>query len=115
MDRSEFFISDSEGVAIVRLPEVVDEARAIEFAEKLGDLEQDGRLNVVIDCEVLHLISSTPIGHLIHLISRATGAGGRITMASLPESVERVFWAIRLNQLLETYATVEEAVKSYRS
>ena len=115
MDRSEFALSDCEGIVILRLLEVVDEARAVEFAGKLDDLEQNGRLNVVIDCEVLHLISSTPIGHLIHLISHATGAGGRITMARLPESVERVFWAIRLNQLLETYPTVEEAVRSYRA
>ena len=112
---SEFVVSEQKGITIVRLPEVVDEMRAVEMAEELDAVEQKSKLRIVIDCEILQLITSTPIGHLIGLISRAGEAGGRITLATLPKHVERVFWTVRLNQLLDTYATVEEALESYQA
>jgi anti-sigma B factor antagonist len=81
------------------------------FREKLYELIEKKRVNVVVDMSDVKFVNSSGIGILISGFTTIKNAGGELKLARISDKVEGVLNITRLNKIFHIYPTVEEAVK----
>ena len=80
-----------------------------------GDLKNrltTGNKNVVIDLTNVEWTNSCGLGMLIGVHISAINAGGRLALANI-ESIRKLLTMTRLIEVLDTYETLDEAVRSF--
>jgi anti-sigma B factor antagonist len=82
---------------------------------KLHDLLEAGKNSIVLDLSHVKVMNSSGLGLLIGGVSAVKNAGGRLTIAGASAKLSAVFTISKLGPLLETYPTVEDAVRSYKT
>jgi len=83
------------------------------FREKLYELINQNKKNLVVDMTDVKLVSSTGIGILISGYTTLKNAGGDLKLAHISDKVQGVLNITKLNQIFNIYNNVDEAVKSF--
>lgn len=83
------------------------------FREKLYELIDQNKKNLVVDMTDVKLVSSTGIGILISGYTTLKNAGGDLKLAHISDKVQGVLNITKLNQIFNIYDNVDEAVKSF--
>ena len=85
-----------------------------ELKQKLDDLKQAGKTNVVIDLGQTDFMDSSGIGALISGLTSMRKAGGDVRLANMEKRIQGLFVMTRLlGPVFENYESVEEAVQSF--
>ena len=72
-----------------------------------------GNPKLVIDLKGVSYISSAGIRAIVKASQAAKKTDGAVKLASVPEAVTSVLYTVGLNQMLNSYTTVEEATASF--
>ncbi len=72
-----------------------------------------GNSRLVLDLKGVDYMSSAGLRAVIKASQAAEQGGGAVKMATVPEMVQSVMYTVGLDLKVKTFATVEEAVKSF--
>ena len=101
------------GVNVLRLEGRLDAPSAKDFKEKVGELVQEKRLNLVIDMAAIDFIDSSGLGSLVSALRSVNKLRGEIKIASLQDQVRAIFELTRLHRIFEIFDEREDAIKSF--
>ena len=83
------------------------------FRNKLYELVEAKKKNVVVDMTDVKFISSTGIGILISGFTTLKNTGGDLKLANITANVNSVLVITKLIQVFHIFDNVDEAVKSF--
>lgn len=99
-------------IAILTVNGQIDSETTPTFDEELTKVVS-GNPKLVIDLKGVSYISSAGIRAIVKASQAAKKADGVVKLASVPEAVTSVLYTVGLNQMLNSYTTVEEATASF--
>lgn len=96
---------------VVHVVGQLDETNVDEEAKKVYALLEatPQGLNLIFDFSGLEYMNSKSIGYLTDWYSKASGAGGMVVIAGARDNILDILQVVGLTQLINTYATLEEA------
>jgi len=106
---------NNSDVSVLSVQGYVDTTTSAELEESLKRLLKKGRFNIVIDLGSVNYISSAGWGIFISEIKSIRENGGDLKLASMIGDVYEVFELLEFQTILQSFDTVEEAVKSFKS
>jgi anti-sigma B factor antagonist len=83
------------------------------FRNKLYELIEQKKKNIVVDMTNVKMVNSTGIGILISGLTTLKNASGDLKLAHISDNVKGVLSITRLNNVFHIYSNVDEAVKSF--
>ncbi len=87
-----------------------------ELKQKLDDLKQAGKTNVVIDLGQTDFMDSSGIGALISGLTTMRKAGGDVRLANMESRIQGLFVMTRLlGPVFDDYESVDAAVESFKT
>lgn len=87
---------------------------ASKFNDKLHELIEQGRKEVVADLSRVKFMNSSGLGILIGGLTTMRNAGGDLRIAAAGKRIESLLVITRLITVFNSYRTVEKAVESFR-
>ena len=88
------------------------------FGEKLNKalhkLIDEGKKNIVLDLHKVTILNSSGFGILVSSYTTVKNAGGALKLARISNKIEGLLSITKLNQIFEQYATIEEALTSFK-
>jgi len=112
----EFYYHDvDKGVLILSADGGLCADTAEQFVDELSQFIDLGMRKLIVDCTRLTYLSSYGIGILVRLHKRLAQKGGNVKLAAVPGVVARVIQLVRLDQVLQIFPTVDEALSSFRA
>ena len=107
-------IEEKYQAAIIELSgNLVGGENATIFRNKLYELIEQKKKNIVVDMTDVKMVSSTGIGILISGFTTLKNAGGDLKLAHISDNVKGVLSITKLNQVFHIYNNVDEAVNSF--
>jgi anti-anti-sigma factor len=100
-------------VSIISVRGFVDTTTSGELEESLKRLLRQGQFNIVVDLGGVNYISSAGWGIFISEIKEIRENGGDLKLASMIGEVYEVFELLEFQTILESYDSVERAVRSF--
>jgi anti-sigma B factor antagonist len=105
---------DNADVSVLSVQGYVDTTTSAELEESLKRLLKKGRFNIVIDLSGVNYISSAGWGIFISEIKSIRENGGDLRLAGMIGDVYEVFELLEFQTILQSFDTIDEAVKSYK-
>lgn len=104
-------IADKANVKLVKLSGQLDETNVDERAREVYELidAMEGPKFIVFDFENVEYVNSKFIGYFTDWYSKVSTSQGRMVIAAARDNIIDIFQVVGLTQLVETYATLEEA------
>ena len=81
-----------------------------QIQEKIRELIENNVVKVVLDLTKVNWIDSTGLGELIASLSSAKNKGGNMVLANLQDPVQSLLRMTNLDEIFDTYDTVEDAL-----
>ena len=109
-----FHIQDEEidgATHVIELGGEVDLYTAPEFKERMVELIESGKKQIVVDLSQATFIDSTTLGVLVGGVKRLRPAGGSLTLVCTDDNITKIFEITGLDRVFTIYATREEAVE----
>lgn len=85
-----------------------------ELSKALHKLIDEGKKNIVFDLDKVTILNSSGFGILVSSYTTVKNAGGNLKLARISNKIEGLLSITKLNQIFELYATVEEALSSFK-
>jgi anti-sigma B factor antagonist len=109
-----FSMSQSGTVSVVHLDgNLMGGPDATALNSKLHELVDAGKKLVIVDLKGVEFINSSGLGLLIGGASLLKNAGGGLKLAGASEKITALIKITRLGPVFESFATVDDAVKSF--
>ncbi|HEX6983384.1 MAG TPA: STAS domain-containing protein [Balneolaceae bacterium] len=86
---------------------------AVKLNEKLHELIEDDKVNVVVGLGKVNFMNSSGLGMLIGGLTTMRKAGGDLRIANASDKIESLLVITKLITVFKHFKTVDEAVKSY--
>lgn len=99
-----------DGVTILTVEQGLNGALESLLKDRIDDLVQNGRLQIVVDLKQVPYVDSSDIGRIIRAHLSVRQAGGRVRLCNLTERVLAVLKLTRLDTILDLYQNEEEAM-----
>jgi anti-sigma B factor antagonist len=80
---------------------------------KLHELVDAGKRQIVIDLAAVEFMNSSGLGLLIGGVSALKNSGGALRLANASEKIASLFTITKLTGLLQTFPSVQAAVESF--
>ncbi len=114
-DYESFDISDSDGVAIIRLnARELDETKLQKLTLELGKVVEDPqRKRLVVDLGAVAFLTSTGIGAMIALQKKVKAGGGTLKLCGLNPNIRSLFTITQVDRLFDIQDDADKAVKSF--
>ena len=88
---------------------------AVSLNEKLHELIENERTNVVVDLGKVKFMNSSGLGMLIGALTTMKKAGGDLRIANATDKIESLLIITKLITVFKHYKTLDEAVASYQN
>jgi anti-anti-sigma regulatory factor len=112
----EFQMSSIKRITVVKIDVV---AATLRDAQPLWEEFENnllfGKKKLIIDLSTCDFVDSTFVGMLIKIFKKVTDSNGQLKIVLPHVSSETQFWVLRINNVIECFKTLEEALDSYRS
>jgi anti-sigma B factor antagonist len=107
--------SRKDDVTIVAVEGELDVATAPALQKRVKDMIEDGQIKLILDFSELAHITSSGLAVLAFCLRLLKPNNGRIAVAEATGIVKEVIevWVGRNPQVVPTFATVEDALKSF--
>ena len=86
---------------------------AVGLNEKLHELIEEGKKNVVVDLSKVKFMNSSGLGMLIGALTTMRKAGGDLRIANATDKIESLLIITKLVTVFKHYKTLEEAIESF--
>jgi anti-sigma B factor antagonist len=100
------------GVVIKLEGEMMLGYEANDFHEAIENAIEKNKMKIVVDLSEVQFISSWGIGILMYGYTTTANGGGVFRLAGVSDKIIEVLTKIKVNNVFEKYATVEEALQS---
>ncbi len=100
-------------ILVISLAGSFDAMTADQVQSYIGTQFDRGQQQVVLDFSRVDFMSSSGVRVLLEMLRRGRGLGGDLRLAAAQPGVERTLEISGLVRVLEMYASVEEAVRSF--
>jgi len=113
---SEFAVTrkDVDEISVLNLDGYLDAHTAPQFEESLKQLVDEGRFNIIVNCDKLAYISSAGLGVFMGFIEDIRSSNGDIKMSNMTEKVFKIFDLLGFPTLYEIVDDESEAVQKFR-
>jgi anti-sigma B factor antagonist len=105
----------SRSVIVMQLPEQLTHMEVGKFLGELQPLLESDCPRMVLDCSQVWHIDSAGVEMLLHCVQEAMKRDGDLKLAAVSPASGTIKELMRLDRLLETFATTEEAVRSFQN
>lgn len=85
----------------------------VRLNEKLHELIEEGKANIVADLAKVKFMNSSGLGMLIGGLTTMRKAGGDLRIANATDKIESLLIITKLITVFKNYKSLDEAVKSY--
>ena len=92
--------------------QVIGGVDALDFSLELRAIAQSNIVNIIIDMSSVELINSSGLGMLVSGLSTMKKSGGTLKLVAVPEKVQHLLEMTRLDTVLHSYPTLQEAEES---
>jgi anti-sigma B factor antagonist len=113
-----FQINDEEidsTTHVIELGGEVDLYTAPEFKERLVELIESGKKQIVVDLSEATFIDSTTLGVLVGGVKRLRPAGGSLALVCTDQNITKIFEITGLDRVFPIHDTRDEALSSVAS
>ena len=113
-----FQINDEEideTTHVIELGGEVDLYTAPEFKERMVQLIESGKKQIVVDLSKATFIDSTTLGVLVGGVKRLRPAGGSLALVCTDENITKIFEITGLDRVFPIHASRDEALTAVRS
>ena len=113
-----FHIQDEEIDAdthVIELGGEVDLYTAPEFKERLVQVIEDGKKQLVVDLSKATFIDSTTLGVLVGGVKRLRPVGGQLVLVCNDRNITKIFEITGLHRVFDIHSAREEALEAVRS
>jgi anti-sigma B factor antagonist len=86
---------------------------AVALNDKLHELIDEGKKNIVVDLGGVKFMNSSGLGMLIGALTTMRKAGGDLRLARASEKIESLLIVTKLVTVFKNYKTLEEATNSF--
>ncbi len=110
-----FSIQDEEIDAtthVIELGGEVDLYTAPEFKERLVQLIESGKTQIVVDLSAATFIDSTTLGVMVGGVKRLRPSGGALALVCSDQNITKIFEITGLDRVFPIHETREEALSS---
>jgi anti-sigma B factor antagonist len=108
-------IHEQNGVVILELKGNLFGGALLGTMERtLQNLKEQGKTNIVIDLVNVRSFNSSGIGILISSFTTVKKNNGLLKLANLSEKLSAQFESTKLNQVFESFSSVDKAVNSFK-
>ena len=106
--------SEKDGqVQRIQCPERIDLNISPLLKEILIRLTEQGKYKIIMDLSATRFIDSSGLGAIVSRIAVVRSNQGDIVLVGVKENILNLLELTHLNQILNIYDTIEEAVTSY--
>ena len=113
-----FHIQDEEIDAdthVIELGGEVDLYTAPEFKERLVQVIEDGKKQLVVDLSKATFIDSTTLGVLVGGVKRLRPTGGSLALVCTDQNISKIFEITGLDRVFPIHSSREEALRSVQA
>jgi anti-sigma B factor antagonist len=113
-----FHINDEEIDAdthVIELGGEIDLYTAPEFKERMVQVIEDGKKQVIVDLSKATFIDSTTLGVLVGGVKRLRPAGGTLALVCSDQNIVKIFEITGLDRVFTIHGTRDEAVAALNS
>jgi anti-sigma B factor antagonist len=97
---------------VIELGGEVDLYTAPEFKERLVQVIEDGKKNLVVDLSKATFIDSTTLGVLVGGVKRLRPSGGSLALVCTDQNISKIFEITGLDRVFPIHGSREEALQS---
>ncbi len=97
---------------VIELEGEVDLYTAPEFKERLVQLIEDGKTQIVVDLSAATFIDSTTLGVLVGGVKRLRPAGGTLALVCSDQNISKIFEITGLDRVFGIHETRDQALSS---
>nr|BCX00260.1 MAG: anti-sigma-B factor antagonist [Bacteroidota bacterium] len=109
-----FDIEERYNAVVIQLKgDVLGGPDGAKLLEKLHELRNQGKKNIVVDLGKVRFMNSSGLGMLIAALTTMRNAGGDLKIARAADRIQSLLIVTKLITVFEHYESVEEAVASY--
>jgi len=112
MDKLSIQSNTSGNVAVVTPSGSVDSETAPQFDAELTRVGAEKKM-IVIDLKGISYMSSAGLRAVVKASQMVEKDGGAVKLAAVPEEIQSVLYTVGLNQKINSFASVDEAVASF--
>jgi anti-sigma B factor antagonist len=102
-----------QGVLVLDVNGRVDSVTAIALGEQLLEAFELDKHKIVLDLDGVEYVTSAGLREIMSALKRAQASGGALRLANLSARVTEVLELTGLIDLLDVFATRDEAVESF--
>jgi anti-sigma B factor antagonist len=107
-------INEQGAITIINIEEErMDAHNSGDLKERMLQLFDEGKANLIIDLSRVRFIDSSGLGALVSGFKNASAREGNFKLCSLQPQVRSMFELTRLHRVFEIYPTVEETLNSF--
>lgn len=106
---------EMRGISVVTVNGNVFQENVAGFKKALLDLVDKGQVKIVLDLLLSIYISSLCLATIVDIKKKAIERGGDLKLARISKLAQNLLEATNLVRKIETFADVDEAVKSFGS
>ncbi len=113
-----FKISDEEideQTHVISLGGEIDLYTAPEFKERMVELIEAGKKNIVVDLSEATFIDSTTLGVLVGGVKRLRPSGGGLALVCTDQNISKIFEITGLDRVFSIQGSREDALASFSS
>jgi anti-sigma B factor antagonist len=113
-----FHIQDEEidsTTHVIELGGEVDLYTAPEFKEKMVELIESGKKQLVVDLSQATFIDSTTLGVLVGGVKRLRPAGGSLALVCTDQNITKIFEITGLDRVFPIHGSRDEALQAVAS
>ena len=100
---------------VIELGGEVDLYTAPEFKERMVELIESGKKQIVVDLSKATFIDSTTLGVLVGGVKRLRPAGGSLALVCTDENITKIFEITGLDRVFPIHSSREEALEAVKS
>ena len=100
---------------VIALTGEVDLYTAPEFKERMVELIESGKKQIVVDLSKATFIDSTTLGVLVGGVKRLRPAGGSLALVCTDENITKIFEITGLDRVFPIHSSREEALDAVSS
>jgi anti-anti-sigma factor len=102
-------------VYILEMKGFIDTSTSSELEDAMKKLYGENKTKIVIDLAGTEFVSSAGWGAMVAYLRKVRTNGGDIKLSAMTEKVGKVFKLMEFNSLMESFATSDEAAKSFKN
>ncbi|HLR90425.1 MAG TPA: STAS domain-containing protein [Balneolaceae bacterium] len=109
-----FTISEKYNCVVIEFKgNVMGGPDTVSLNEKLHDLIESGKTNVVVDLARVKFMNSSGLGMLIGALTTMRKAGGDLRIANASDKIESLLIVTKLITVFKHFQSLDEAVNSF--